>query len=240
MFTATICNKVKIQLIYGDILKCRGTAIVNSANSSLSHSGGVALAISRAAGLRLDQECGIYLQNYGTLQVGRATTTTAGDIANYQHVIHVVVPIYDETKLQDKMRKDFISGVMRVLEEAEKINAKSITMTPLGVGIFSWPSDIAAECQIEAIKSYLEQRPDSSLRKIIIVDLDQKVLPDFERKLREITNQKLTQLDDRFFFNIDNSYDWQFYNDKSVWQNYDRDQRNQIEAAYRYIYHDFD
>ena len=65
--------------------------IVNAANGGLSHGGGVAAAISKAAGPELDEEGDRIVEEHGRIPVGEAVVTTAGDLP-FKGVIHAVGP----------------------------------------------------------------------------------------------------------------------------------------------------
>jgi hypothetical protein len=60
----------EIEIKQGDITKERADAIVNSANDELRHNGGVAFAISKAAGPQLQEYCNKYISQHGRLPVG--------------------------------------------------------------------------------------------------------------------------------------------------------------------------
>jgi len=77
----------------GDLVDAKVDVIVNPANSKLCHGGGAARAISVAAGEELDDECNEYLRQFGSLRVGRAMHTSAGNLRpRIKHVIHAVGP----------------------------------------------------------------------------------------------------------------------------------------------------
>src|SRR5512140_2582298 len=71
----------------GDITAQHVDAIVNAANEWLIHGGGVAAAISRAAGPRLQEESRAEAPSH----VGEATITSGGRLPA-RHVIHTVGP----------------------------------------------------------------------------------------------------------------------------------------------------
>ena len=72
-----IGNKTKLRLIRGDITERNVDAIVNAANSYLSHGGGVAAAIVKKGGRIIQEES----DKIGHLPVGNAVMTTAGKLS---------------------------------------------------------------------------------------------------------------------------------------------------------------
>ena len=87
----TTVEGIRVYVYIANILKLPVDCIVNAANDTLQHGGGVALVIARAAGRRLTEEGNCYVRQYGLLPVGTACTTTAGHLP-YNYVIHAVGP----------------------------------------------------------------------------------------------------------------------------------------------------
>ena len=86
---------IRVYVYIANILKLPVDCIVNAANDTLKHGGGVALVIARAAGKRLTEEGDRYVRKNGLLPVGKACTTTAGDLP-YKYVIHAVGPRWSD------------------------------------------------------------------------------------------------------------------------------------------------
>jgi O-acetyl-ADP-ribose deacetylase (regulator of RNase III) len=72
-------NRTFSVVIY-DLLYEPVDCIVNAANGGLSHGGGIAAAISKAAGPPLDNECDEIIRKTGRVPVGEAVATTAGKL----------------------------------------------------------------------------------------------------------------------------------------------------------------
>jgi hypothetical protein len=83
------------QVVRGDLLKEPVEAIVNAANGHLTHGGGIAGIISRAAGPALQAESDALVAARGPLPTGSAVVTTAGALP-FKGVIHAVGPRYGE------------------------------------------------------------------------------------------------------------------------------------------------
>src|SRR6056297_3967373 len=102
-------NNHTIEIVQGDITKENTEAIVNAANSGLQHGGGVALAISSAAGKELRNECEQYISKYGKVPTGSAMITTGGNL-KAKYVIHTVGPIWGSGDEDEKLRNAIINS----------------------------------------------------------------------------------------------------------------------------------
>ena len=80
-------NKLTIELVEGDITEMDTDAIVNAANAALQLGAGVAGAIRRKGGPKIQQEC----DRIGGTFVGGAVMTGGGDL-KARYVIHAVGP----------------------------------------------------------------------------------------------------------------------------------------------------
>lgn len=83
---ANIENRV-LELLEGDITEMETDAIVNAANAQLVLGGGVAGAIRRKGGPKIQEEC----DKIGATFVGGAVITTGGNL-KAKYVIHAVGP----------------------------------------------------------------------------------------------------------------------------------------------------
>jgi O-acetyl-ADP-ribose deacetylase (regulator of RNase III) len=67
-----------VQLVQGDITDLEVDAIVNAANSYLEHGGGVAYAIVKKGGQRIQEESREWVKRNGQLPVGGIAVTKNG------------------------------------------------------------------------------------------------------------------------------------------------------------------
>ena len=125
-------NKAVLELIQGDITDQITNAIVNAANSALQMGGGVAGAIRRMGGPKIQEEC----NKIGGTHVGGAVITTGGNLAS-KYVIHAVGPIFGEHH-EDERLKD---ATLNSLILADKNSLKSIAFPAISTGIFGFPID---------------------------------------------------------------------------------------------------
>lgn len=92
-------SDLQIQILQADVTKFASDGIVNAANGRLRHYGGVAKAISDAAGPELQLECREYIKKHGTITTTDVMHTCSGRLHS-QFVIHAVGPVYEESNGQ--------------------------------------------------------------------------------------------------------------------------------------------
>jgi O-acetyl-ADP-ribose deacetylase len=138
-------GKATIRVISGDLTEAPVDAIVNAANSHLSHGGGVAGAIVRKGGHVIQEES----DRIGFVPVGQCATTTGGNL-NARYVIHAVGPRWGEGDEDAKLR----SAVATTLRTAAEKGFRSIAMPAISAGIFGFPKDRCARIMIEEISAF--------------------------------------------------------------------------------------
>ncbi|WXG46847.1 MAG: macro domain-containing protein [Candidatus Atabeyarchaeum deiterrae] len=153
-----------IRLVTGDITELDVDAIVNAANSYLKMGGGVAGAILRKGGRRIQDEC----DRIGYCPVGSAVITTGGDL-RAKYVIHAVGPRNGEGEEEDKLRNATLSS----LKLADKYDLKSTAFPAISTGIFGFPGDRCARVMVPTVKSYLlNERTSLKLVVFCLYDKD--------------------------------------------------------------------
>jgi O-acetyl-ADP-ribose deacetylase (regulator of RNase III) len=168
---------VELSVEFGDILQTGTEAIINPANERLQHLGGLAHAISKAAGRQaLDSECMARLRSQSSPTVptgGTVTTSACGLKAPIKHIVHAVGPRYtcNSARARSLMR----AAVSSALDEAEAVKASSVALPIIGGGIFGWPADEAAqlivgEC-VQWVTIQQQQKKKASIRKIVLCDV---------------------------------------------------------------------
>ncbi|XP_038644096.1 protein mono-ADP-ribosyltransferase PARP14-like [Scyliorhinus canicula] len=168
--TVTVCQ--------GDITQQRVDAIVNAANGRLQHGAGVAGAIARAGGPKIEEESAALVKKQGRVPVGQAVMTGAGRLP-CSKVIHAVGPEWrlreeiGEAGVKDRLR----SAIAASLELAENAGCASMAVPCLSSGIFGVPKAICASAIVAAIKGFR----GSSLRNIALIDINGDVLSELEK-----------------------------------------------------------
>jgi O-acetyl-ADP-ribose deacetylase (regulator of RNase III) len=135
---------MKLEVFIGDITTARVDAIVNAANSQLWMGGGVAGAIKRAAGDRVEQEA----MAHGPIKPGESVTTSAGGLqAPIRWIVHAA------TMGPDLMTSAELIGeaTSSALAAAAAVGATSIAYPALGTGVGGFPVKRAAMIMVEAV-----------------------------------------------------------------------------------------
>jgi O-acetyl-ADP-ribose deacetylase (regulator of RNase III) len=169
-----------ITVMTNDITQVQAEAIVNPANSRLVMGGGVAGAIKLAGGAEIEREA----VRKGPISVGEAVATTAGKL-RARHVIHA------PTMPRPAMSTDSTSvekATMASLRIARELKLTSVAVPGMGTGVGGVPPNKAADAMIRAIKQHLSER--TSLKRILLVSIDQELADAFASALRELDSQR--------------------------------------------------
>lgn len=143
----------RIRLVQGDITAEEADAIVNAANSQLAGGGGVDGAIHRAAGPSVMEETRRrYPQGCPT---GVAVATSAG-LLRARYVFHAVGPVWRGGMQQES--KLLAAAIRRCLELALELQCRSIAFPAISTGIYSYPTDLAADCSLKTVRDFLLDR----------------------------------------------------------------------------------
>ncbi|WP_457567842.1 macro domain-containing protein [Desulfurobacterium sp.] len=178
LLSRTFCGR-KITVVHGDITDERVDAVVNPANSSLAHGGGIAGAIVRKGGYIIQEES----NKIGYLPVGKAAATTAGALPS-RFVIHVVGPVWGEGDEERKLR----SAVASALNLASDMGLASISIPAISTGIFGYPKSRGVDVIVDEVFRWLSANKDSSLKEIRFVALDEETVKLFEKA---VTDRKI-------------------------------------------------
>ena len=163
LYEKTLSSGVRLRVVKGDLTLEEADAIVNAANSSLAHGGGVAGAIVRRGGRIIQEES----DRIAPVEVGHAAMTSAGALAAGA-VIHAVGPRMGEG---DEDRK-LASAVTSALAVASNAGFHSIAMPAISSGIFGYPKNRCAQVLLSSTLEFLAQNPESSLKEIRFCNFD--------------------------------------------------------------------
>ena len=172
-------NKAVLELTQGDITDQTTDAIVNAANSALQMSGGVAGAIRRKGGSKIQEEC----NRIGGTHVGGAVITTGGNLAA-KYVIHAVGPRHGEEHEDAKLKDATLNSLIL----ADQKNLKSIAFPAISTGIFGFPKDRCATIMLSTTIAYLEG--PTKLEKVVYCLYNQKTFEIFKRTLQSLTQRR--------------------------------------------------
>jgi O-acetyl-ADP-ribose deacetylase len=164
-----------IEICRGDITEFDVDAIVNAANNDLQLGGGLAGAIHRKGGPRIQNEC----DKIGTVPVGDAAMTSGGNL-KARHVIHAASMQLGGVTTA----RSLLSSTAHALRIAAQNGLHSIAFPAIGTGIGGFPISECADIMLREAAKHFE-RP-TSIEKVYFVLFDKAALAEFERAFAEI------------------------------------------------------
>jgi O-acetyl-ADP-ribose deacetylase (regulator of RNase III) len=168
----------KILFLKGDITEMAVDAIVNAANTNLTMDAGLAVAIRRKAGKRIEEEC----ERLAPIRLGEAAVTS-GVKLKALFVIHAASMRTGEKATADSLRLATGASLMR----AEEKGIQSMAFPAMGTGAAGFS---VAECAPIMLKSVLEHtKVRTSLEKIYFVLFDDAALKAFEETYQQLTGR---------------------------------------------------
>lgn len=151
-----------IQVQLRDITQIPCDCIVNTTNETLLGSGGVDIAIHRAAGPQLLEAC---------RALGGCCTTEAKLTGGYRlaarWIIHTVGPRYPIPRHTELL----VQTYQNVLDLAKEHGLHSIALSAISTGRFSYPKAEAAVVAVDAVRRWKREHSDYAL-EIIFADMD--------------------------------------------------------------------
>jgi O-acetyl-ADP-ribose deacetylase (regulator of RNase III) len=130
----TTKSGMKVSVYKTDITRLPVEVIVNAANEQLAHHGGVAFAISTAAGFALEDEGRDHIRTNGPLKVSEVVATTAGNLP-CKKVLHAVGPRWADYKDKGLCEKVLADTVYNCLVKAHSMNFTSMAIPSISSGI---------------------------------------------------------------------------------------------------------
>jgi O-acetyl-ADP-ribose deacetylase (regulator of RNase III) len=168
----------RIEIALADITRQDVDAIVNAANTHLANAGGVARAISDAAGPELQRACDELVAERGPLSTGEAVATDAF-LLPCRTVIHTAGPIYGRHGGEEAA---LLAAAHRgAVALAGELGLRSIAFPAISCGIYGYPLEEAAPIAISATVEALGAFEDVSLARFCLFGEDERAA--FERGL---------------------------------------------------------
>lgn len=166
----------KISVVVGDLTEESTDAIVNAANSSLAHGGGVAGAIVRRGGEEIQRES----LAKAPVPVGGAVVTGAGRLSS-RWVIHAVGPVWGEGHEEPKLRRAVASALAR----ADELGLTSLAMPAISTGIFGYPKAEGCRAIVEEVAGHL-LKATGSVTDVRLVSIDEETALHFMAALNHV------------------------------------------------------
>jgi len=171
-------NNCVLELLDGDLTGMDTDAIVNAANAQLILGGGVAGAIRKKGGPKIQEEC----NKIGGIFVGGAVITTGGNL-KARHVIHAVGPRRGEGDEDQELK----NAKLNSLKVADENNLKSISFPAISTGIFGFPIGRCAEIMLKTTIDYLKGQ--TGVEKVVFCLFGTDSYEVFANQLEKETSQ---------------------------------------------------
>jgi O-acetyl-ADP-ribose deacetylase (regulator of RNase III) len=152
-----MAERVRLEVVDGDITTLDVDAIVNAANSALLGGGGVDGAIHRAAGPGLLEEC----RKLGGCKTGQAKIT-GGHRLKARHVIHAVGPVWQGG---GQGEDDLLASCYREsLRLAGAHGLKSVAFPAISTGVYRFPLDRATSIAVATVAA---EAPKAGVERVV-------------------------------------------------------------------------
>lgn len=149
-----------IDVVRGSILDAGAEAVIRAVRSDLTPVSAQARDLGARAGPSVDE----HLRRIGTLPVGGAVLTPAGEL-RFDFLIHVVLMSEDEPQTPGTV----CSALMNGLRRAADWGVGSLALPPLGMGAGLTEPEVAARRLVEILHEHLEG-DDPPRRLTVVVD----------------------------------------------------------------------
>ena len=173
-----VIDRLRIELVKGDITELSVDAIVNAANPYLKHGGGVARAIVKKGGDEIQRESDEYVRKHGLVPVGGIAVTGAGKL-KAKYVIHAVGPKYGDPEGDTKLA----SAIRNALNKADELGLSSIALPAISTGVYGYPYERCAKIMVNVIKERAGKM--RNLRRVIVCLYDDEAYNKFIRVFEE-------------------------------------------------------
>jgi O-acetyl-ADP-ribose deacetylase (regulator of RNase III) len=163
-----------VEVREADVTKLEVDAIANAANTELRHGGGVAAAIARAGGPKVQEE------SYAAAPIGlgEAVETTAGDMPS-KWVIHAATMELGGPTSAEIIRRATAS----TLAKADDLGARSLALVAFGTGVGGFPVEEAARIEVEEVRRHLDS--GSSLERVVFAVFGEEAAEAFEEAVAD-------------------------------------------------------
>jgi len=168
----------RITLKQANIVEEAVDVIVNAANDTLHHAGGVAAAINKASqnNVQILSTNLMHQRGSGHLETGQAVYTAAGGALKCKYIIHTVGP---EKKHGNRCQLFIWMACMNTLQLAEKLKASSLAIPPISTGIFGMPKELGVKAIVQAVCTYPSNN-EGILQDVRIVIIDKETYEAFK------------------------------------------------------------
>ena len=155
----------RIILMEGNIETFRVDVIINPTNKNLKHVSGVALALSRRGGPKIQKDSDNYIRACGgELLDGDAIIRDEVGELSCKKIIHAVGPLWRDDEVVEKI---LARTCTKCLKLASKF--RSIAFPPIPSRVFKFPVAVSANAMIQSFCTWSEEFPNVPLHDIYVV-----------------------------------------------------------------------
>ena len=182
-------HRGQLYLWQGDITTLKVDAIVNAANSALLGCFAplhicIDNCIHTYAGIQLRLACNELMQKQGHEEgTGLCKITPAFNLPS-RYVLHTVGPII-YTRVGEREKLLLASCYKSCLAAAAENQLESLAFCCISTGVFRFPADLAAQIAVETVEMWLEENPDSSVKKVVFNVFGNKDLEIYKKVLNQ-------------------------------------------------------
>lgn len=184
IYKVQTADGVEIVVSKADMCSYSVDAVVSPSTDDLKHTGGLSLALSKAAGPQFQTECDQIISVKGNLRPGDCVITNAGGTLRCKKVIHAVGPFFDQTKPK-KAEAQLKRTVKESLELAEKCGCVSVALPAISRSL-GFPLNLCLVTIVKAVKEYCDEKyEDNTLKTIHLVDSEDSVALGMEAAVKQ-------------------------------------------------------
>lgn len=182
-----LVSGVKVSVHKADLSNFPVDAVVNAANEGLKHYGGIAHALSKAGGPKIQEDSDDHVRKFGLLKTGDAIALSARHLP-CKVIIHAVGPKVSGNCLSDFPQAEQLleSAVLNSLRRAEECCLKSVALPAISSGLFGYPLPQCADSIVRTVRWFCEESQVNYLKEIQLVNIDDRTVAEMENACRRI------------------------------------------------------